>query len=114
MIGAGHDLRSLFCEALDRPTRREQSEFLDQACAGRSELRARVEALLRAHREGVSFLGEPADDAAATGTFTPSMDDASLAATIPMETPGTIIGPYKLLEQIGEGGMGLVFVAASP
>src|SRR5262245_35442333 len=39
------------------------------------------------------------------------MEDASLAATIPMETPGAILGPYKLLEQIGEGGMGLVFVA---
>jgi serine/threonine protein kinase/Flp pilus assembly protein TadD len=111
MIGAGHDLRSLFCEALDRPARREQSEFLDQACAGRPELRARVEALLNAHREGVSFLGEPSRDAGATGAFTPSMEDASLAATVLKETPGTIIGPYKLLEQIGEGGMGLVFVA---
>jgi serine/threonine protein kinase/Flp pilus assembly protein TadD len=111
MIGAGPDLRSLFCEALDRPTRRERSEFLDQACAGRPDLRARVEALLHAHREGASFLGEPAGDAGATSAFTPSMEDASLGAAVPMETPGTIIGPYKLLEQIGEGGMGLVFVA---
>ena len=111
MIGSEPDLRSLFCEALDRPTEREQSEFLDQACAGRPELRARVEALLHAHREGFSFLGEPAGDAGATGAYTPSMNDVSLAAIIPMETAGAIIGPYKLLEQIGEGGFGVVFMA---
>ena len=33
------------------------------------------------------------------------------APTVPLETAGTVIGPYKLMEQIGEGGMGLVFVA---
>jgi serine/threonine protein kinase/tetratricopeptide (TPR) repeat protein len=111
MIGPGSDLRSLFCEALDRPTVREQSEFLDQACAGRPDLRARVEALLHAHREGVSFLGEPVGDARATGAFIPFMNGASPAETLPMEAVGTVIGPYKLLEQIGEGGFGVVFMA---
>jgi serine/threonine protein kinase len=99
MTSAGADLRSLFCDALDRPTEREQAEFLDQACKGRPELRARVEALLRAHREGVSFLGEP------SGSVGVTVDEPV------RERLGTVIGPYKLLEQIGEGGMGLVYVA---
>jgi serine/threonine protein kinase/tetratricopeptide (TPR) repeat protein len=99
MTSAGADLRSLFCEALDRPTEREQAEYLDQACAGRPALRARVEALLRAHREGVSFLGEP------SGSVGVTVDEPI------RERIGTMIGPYKLLEQIGEGGMGLVYVA---
>jgi serine/threonine-protein kinase len=99
MPSAGADLRSLFCDALDRPTEREQAEFLDRVCAGRPELRARVEALLRAHREGVSFLGEPSGSA-----------DATVDEPV-RERLGTVIGPYKLLELLGEGGMGLVFVA---
>src|SRR5258708_4686581 len=52
------DLRVLFCEALDRQTLEEQSHFLDESCRDRPELRARVEALLRAHREAGSFLKE--------------------------------------------------------
>jgi serine/threonine protein kinase/Tfp pilus assembly protein PilF len=99
MTQAAANLCSLFGEALDRPTERERAEFLDRACAGQPELRARVEALLRAHREGVSFLGEP------SGAIRDNTDDPV------RERPGTVIGPYKLLEQIGEGGMGLVFVA---
>src|SRR5262245_26033606 len=98
MTGAGPDLRSLFCEALDHATPLEQAAFLDQACAGRPELRARVEALLRAHGEASSFLGEPAGPGATV--------DEPLT-----ERPGTVIGAYRLMEEIGEGGMGLVFVA---
>jgi non-specific serine/threonine protein kinase/serine/threonine-protein kinase len=99
MTGAGSDLRSLFCEALDRATPLEQAEFLDRACAGRPELRARVEALLRAHREAASFLGEPSGPGGAT-------------AEEPLtERPGTVIGSCKLLELIGEGGMGEVWMA---
>src|SRR5437763_941132 len=93
------DLRAVFCEALGRKKPQDQAEYLDQACQGRPEVRARVEALLRANDEASGFLQEPSD---------------SLAATIdkPLtEGPSTVIGPYTLREQIGEGGMGLVFVA---
>src|SRR5207248_2203528 len=72
--------------------------FLEQACSD-GVLRADVEKLLRARVEIGSFHEEP---------------QPSLLATIEdpiRERPGTVIGPYKLLEQIGEGGFGVVFMA---
>src|SRR5262245_284746 len=93
------DLRAIFCEALDRKTPQEQADYLDQACQGRPELRAQVEELLQAHREAGSFLQESDSEPAAT-----TEDPIS-------ERPGTVIGPYKLLQQLGEGGFGVVFLA---
>jgi len=67
---------------------------------------------LLGHLEHVgSFLEAPACDPSATGEFTPSPEDEQRETLLITERPGTVIGPYKLLEQIGEGGMGLVFVA---
>jgi serine/threonine protein kinase len=80
------------------PERR--AAFLDQACASDGELRHEIEYLLRAHDASGSFLGNLSSQSDATEDFEP----------IP-ERPGTVMGPYKLMEQIGEGGMGLVFVA---
>ncbi len=74
--------------------------FLDEACGANRELRREVESLLRAHDASGSFLHDRA--ARRQGT----VDHLPIA-----ERPGTVIGPYKLMEQIGEGGMGLVFVA---
>src|SRR5262249_28857164 len=74
--------------------------YLQQVCGGEAALGQRVRALLGAYEESASFLEAP---------------PAGLLATVdepPRERPGTVIGPYKLLEQIGEGGMGLGFVAA--
>src|SRR6516165_320236 len=89
----------IFHQALARALPEERSAYLEQACAGDPALRASVEALLRANLGASGFLDQPA---------------AALAATVDepiTERPGTVIGPYKLMEQIGEGGMGLVFVA---
>jgi eukaryotic-like serine/threonine-protein kinase len=80
------------------PERR--AAFLDQACASDGELRHEIESLLRAHDAPGSFLGGLSSQSDATEDFEP----------IP-ERAGTVIGPYKLMEQIGQGGMGLVFVA---
>ena len=80
------------------PERR--AEFLDQACASDGELRHEIESLLRAHDAPGSFLRNLSSQSDATEDFEP----------IP-ERAGTVIGPYKLMEQIGQGGMGLVFVA---
>ncbi len=95
------EVRAIFCEALGRDTPPERADYLDQACHGRPELRRRVEALLKAHDEAGAFLRGPSVGQAVTG---PSGPPAG-------ERPGTAVGPYRLMEQIGEGGMGLVFVA---
>src|SRR5262245_11070418 len=91
------NLRVIFCEALDRTDPQQRAEYLDQSCQGRPTLRARVEGLLLAHEAAGDFLQEP--DGQPPG---PS------AAT---EQPGTCLGPYKLLQMIGEGGMGAVWMA---
>jgi WD40 repeat protein/serine/threonine protein kinase len=94
------ELRAVFCAALDRNTLEERAAYLDEVCHGKPELRQRIEALLRAHEDASGFLQEPAEKPAAT-----------LGEPSDGSRPGTVIGQYKLRELIGEGGMGLVFVA---
>ena len=89
----------IFHQALARGRPEERAAYLDVACAGDPALRASVEALLRANIGASGFMDRPASALLAT------VDDPI------RERPGTVIGPYKLMEQIGEGGMGLVFVA---
>ena len=80
---------------LDDPEDRDG--YLDQVCSGDRNLRDRVEALLQVHEQEQEFLKS---DVAPTEAATPIT-----------ESPGQQIGRYKLREQIGEGGMGVVFVA---
>src|SRR5439155_12111278 len=86
--------------AVEKQTPAERAAYLDDACAEDVALRCQVEGLLKAHEEAGSFLDEPLFD------VVPTRDRLSSA-----EKPGTVIGPYKLLQQIGEGGMGTVFMA---
>ncbi len=88
------DIESLFHEALKRPSPAERSAYLDGACAGDAELRAEAEALLVAHEEAGGFLNAPAVQPPAESEETDKR-----------------IGPYKLLQKIGEGGMGVVYMA---
>jgi WD40 repeat protein/serine/threonine protein kinase len=94
------NVKSLFGRALDIPSLAERAAYLDQACNGNVPLRAAVDGLLQAHDQAGSFLKEPDPAAAVTA-----------AAATPVEGTGTRIGPYKLLQQIGEGGMGTVYMA---
>jgi eukaryotic-like serine/threonine-protein kinase len=92
---------AIFCAAIELDSADQRSAWLDQACHGNAELRRQVDRLLRAHF--------------GAGNFLKSVDPAAPAPTIltheVAERPGTEIGPYKLLEQIGDGGFGVVYMA---
>ncbi|MFL5339741.1 MAG: protein kinase domain-containing protein [Gemmataceae bacterium] len=92
-------LEVIFFAALEKGVPEERAAYLDAACAGDADLRRRVEKMLAAQAQAGSFLEQPALAPGATV-------DSPLT-----ERPGTVIGPYKLLQQIGEGGMGTVFMA---
>jgi serine/threonine protein kinase len=93
------NLKSILAEALELQSPEQRAAFLDQACRGDAEARARVEQLLAAFDNAGSFMQQPV-------AVAPTSDFAPI-----QERPGVMIGPYKLMEQIGEGGFGLVFVA---
>src|SRR6476661_3215427 len=99
MASAANPIESIFAAAVGIPSDADRRAYVDQACAGDPALRGRVDELIDNHLRAGSFLESPAPDLGATAD-----------QPIP-ERPGTVIGPYKLLEQIGEGGFGVVFLA---
>ena len=95
-----NDEEAIFLAALELPPR-ERDAYLNSACAGDGALLARLSELLAAHEvpRGLLDLSRP------------PLDTLPPAAAMG-EGPGTRIGPYKLLQMIGEGGMGVVYMAA--
>jgi serine/threonine protein kinase/tetratricopeptide (TPR) repeat protein len=91
--------RDLFIAALQSTSPAERSAWLDRECGGDVALRQRIDVLLQAYDKAGSLLENPVVAAGATA-------DEPIT-----EGPGAVIGPYKLLQQIGEGGMGTVFMA---
>jgi serine/threonine protein kinase/lipopolysaccharide biosynthesis regulator YciM len=102
---------SIFVTALEKPTPAERAAYLQEACGSNDELRLRVEALLRAHERSGDLLDPPTPGARPT---VPTDLDSAAGPASPgalFEGPGTRIGPYKLVRAMGEGGMGIVFLA---
>src|SRR6516164_3713297 len=103
MTDTERQIMTIFSGALDRDSGPERAAYLDEACGADAVLRERVEALLRAHEQVGGFL-EPRDTVAFQST------SAAAAPANPM-AGGIIAGRYQLIEEIGEGGMGTVWMA---
>jgi WD40 repeat protein/serine/threonine protein kinase len=93
-------LEDLFFAASERRDHAARAAYLDEVCGTDTELRRRVEELLAAELEVSQFLESPA--------VTPKLEDGPVAG---LESSGDVIGPYTLVEPIGEGGMGVVYLA---
>ena len=99
--------KAIFDAALRLPAE-QRTSYLEKTCGADSQMRRRVAALLAAHPPT-----PPSAPSGPSGTVVID-DDATIGATVDMsseEAPGDVIGRYKLLEKIGEGGFGLVYVA---
>src|SRR3954470_2593567 len=95
-------LRSIFNEAIELPAGPEREAVLQRACDGNDDLRRRVEELIQAHDRAAGFLDDP--------TRAPAKQ--TIVLSLPLsEKPGDRIGRYKILQQIGEGGCGVVYMA---
>jgi WD40 repeat protein/serine/threonine protein kinase len=99
MQPAAQSIESILAAAVEIDSRAERRQFVEQSCGCDTELQRRVEELIENHFRAGSFLESPVPDFVAT------------AEESVREGPGTVIGTYKLLEQIGEGGFGVVFMA---
>src|SRR5215471_129046 len=100
---------TVFFAALAKVDPAERAAYLNEACGTDADLRRQVDRLLAAHPQVGSFLQ---DDAAAHprplgGVGREVRGGATVDAPV-RESAGAVIGPYKLLEQIGEGGFGIV------
>jgi WD40 repeat protein/serine/threonine protein kinase len=107
-------LKELFLATVQIPDLAQRETWLVEQCGQERDLLAKVQALLKARDNPESFLDFLAPPAAVPEEQVSQTSDSAPAATLDhpvSEAPATVIGPYKLLQQIGEGGMGTVYMA---
>jgi eukaryotic-like serine/threonine-protein kinase len=97
-------IESILAQAVEITPPAKRQAYVESACGDDTGLRQRVEELIANHFQAGSFLEHPL-------VGLDPADTAGWDAAASAYAAGAVIGPYKLLEQIGEGGMGLVFVA---
>ncbi|EAQ78080.1 serine/threonine-protein kinase [Blastopirellula marina] len=99
--------KSIFFEALDIDSSSERDAYVEQACEGDANLHVAVVKLLREHER----LNNPIDQPLVAGSLSTAPFEERASPSPIRHSLGAMIGPYMLMEQIGEGGFGLVFVA---
>jgi len=113
-------LREIFLEALEIKDAQQRADYLGKVCGADAALRQRIERLIAAQNELGSFLGgapgEPSGSEAGAPSEVPPFDPPDSGPSVGVEETisekvGDLIGPYKLLQRIGEGGMGVVYMA---
>ncbi len=99
MSTSNSDEEAIFQTARRMSVGETRNSYVKHACGNDPKLKARIEALLRIHDEDQSFLESPTAGFEATNE------------QLIIEGPGTVVGPYRISEQIGQGGFGVVFMA---